>query len=146
MLLGGDEIGRTQGGNNNAYAQDNEISWYDWEAVDADLLEFTTPPDGRCGASTRCSGAASWFQGRPIMGERADDIEWFTPEGTTMTEDDWTVSYARSIAVFLNGRGHPPGSATGASASSTTASTRCSTPTRRRWSSCCPTVPTPSAG
>ncbi|MGZ4681905.1 MAG: glycogen debranching protein GlgX, partial [Acidimicrobiales bacterium] len=45
-----------------------------------------------------------WFQGRPIMGERADDIEWFTPEGATMTEDDWKVSYARSIAVFLNGQ------------------------------------------
>ena len=44
-----------------------------------------------------------WFQGRPIMGERADDIEWFTPEGATMTEDDWGVSYARSIGVFLNG-------------------------------------------
>jgi len=44
-----------------------------------------------------------WFQGRPIMGERADDLEWFTPDGSTMTEDDWGVSYARSIGVFLNG-------------------------------------------
>ncbi len=102
MLLGGDEIGRTQGGNNNAYAQDNEISWYDWDAVDADLLEFTT----RLMALRRehpVFRRRKWFQGRPIMGERADDIEWFTPEGTTMTEDDWKVSYARSIAVFLNG-------------------------------------------
>jgi glycogen operon protein len=102
MLLGGDEIGRTQGGNNNAYAQDNEISWYDWDAVDTDLLEFTT----RLMALRRehpVFRRRKWFQGRPIMGERADDIEWFTPEGSTMTEDDWKVSYARSIAVFLNG-------------------------------------------
>jgi isoamylase len=102
MLLGGDEIGRTQGGNNNAYAQDNEISWYDWDAVDTDLLEFTT----RLMTLRRehpVFRRRKWFQGRPIMGERADDIEWFTPEGTTMTEDDWKVSYARSIAVFLNG-------------------------------------------
>ena len=103
MLLGGDELGRTQGGNNNAYAQDNEISWYDWEATDTDLLEFTT----RLMALRRehpVFRRRKWFQGRPIMGERADDIEWFTPEGTTMTEDDWKVSYARSIAVFLNGQ------------------------------------------
>jgi len=102
MLLGGDEIGRTQGGNNNAYAQDNEISWYDWDAADTDLLEFTT----RLMALRRehpVFRRRKWFQGRPIMGETADDIEWFTPEGTTMTEDDWKVSYARSIAVFLNG-------------------------------------------
>src|SRR3954468_5146374 len=67
MLLGGDEIGRTQGGNNNAYAQDNESSWYDWDAVDADLLEFTT----RLMALRRehpVFRRRKWFQGRPIMG------------------------------------------------------------------------------
>ena len=102
MLLGGDEIGRTQRGNNNAYAQDNEISWYDWESVDAGLLEFTR----RLTALRKAHPVfrrRKWFQGRPIMGEHADDIEWFTPEGSTMTEDDWQVSYARSIGVFLNG-------------------------------------------
>ena len=102
MLLGGDELGRTQHGNNNAYPQDNEISWYDWESVDAGLLEFTR----RLTALRKAHPVfrrRKWFQGRPIMGEHADDIEWFTPEGSTMTEDDWQVSYARSIGVFLNG-------------------------------------------
>jgi isoamylase len=102
MILGGDEMGRTQRGNNNAYAQDNEISWYDWDTADAGLLEFTR----RLTALRKAHPVfrrRKWFQGRPIMGEHADDIEWFTPEGSTMTEDDWQVSYARSIGVFLNG-------------------------------------------
>ena len=102
MLLGGDEIGRTQHGNNNAYALDNEVSWYDWDAADTDLLEFTR----RLTALRRAHPVfrrRKWFQGRPIMGEHADDIEWFTPDGTTMTDQDWQVSYARSIGVFLNG-------------------------------------------
>jgi isoamylase len=102
MLLGGDEMGRTQHGNNNAYAQDNEISWYAWDDADQDLLEFTR----RLTALRRAHPVfrrRKWFQGRPIMGERADDIEWFTPDGATMTEDDWQVSYARSLGVFLNG-------------------------------------------
>jgi isoamylase len=102
MLLGGDELGRTQGGNNNAYAQDNATSWYDWEAADPDLLAFTR----RLTELRRDHPVfrrRKWFQGRPIMGEKADDIEWFTPDGATMTEDDWQVSYARSIGVFLNG-------------------------------------------
>ncbi len=102
MILGGDELGRTQAGNNNAYAQDNEISWYDWDAADADLLTFTC----RLTELRRDHPVfrrRKWFQGRPIMGEKADDIEWFTPDGNTMTEDDWQVNYARSIGVFLNG-------------------------------------------
>jgi glycogen operon protein len=102
MLLGGDEIGRTQGGNNNAYAQDNETSWYDWADADEDLLEVTR----RLSELRRAHPVfrrRKWFQGRPIMGEQADDIEWFTPDGTTMSVDDWKVSYARSLGVFLNG-------------------------------------------
>jgi glycogen operon protein len=102
MLLGGDEIGRTQDGNNNAYALDAEISWFDWKNQDHDLTEF----------SRRLSWLRRkhpvfrrrrWFQGQPIVGEATDDIEWFTPQGGIMTEDDWRVSFARSIAVFLNG-------------------------------------------
>jgi isoamylase len=102
MVLGGDELGRTQQGNNNAYAQDNEVSWYDWAAADEALLEFTC----RLTALRRAHPVfrrRKWFQGRPVVGERADDIQWFTPEGATMAEDDWGVSYARSIGVFLNG-------------------------------------------
>jgi glycogen operon protein len=104
MLLGGDEIGRTQGGNNNAYAQDNETSWYDWGNADEALLELTSRL-----TSLRHDHPVfrrrKWFQGRPIMGEQADDIEWFTPDGAPMTADDWTVSYAKSLGVFLNGDG-----------------------------------------
>jgi glycogen operon protein len=102
MVLGGDEMGRTQHGNNNAYAQDNELSWHDWAGADTALLEFTR----RLTALRRNHPVfrqRKWFQGRPIRGEQADDLEWFTPEGVPMTEDDWRVGYAKSIGVFLNG-------------------------------------------
>ncbi|MCX7620299.1 MAG: glycogen debranching protein GlgX [Acidimicrobiales bacterium] len=102
MMLGGDEIGRTQHGNNNAYNQDNEISWFDWGAADRQLLEFT-----RRLAKLRRHHPVfrrrRWFQGRPIMGEEVDDISWFTPEGRLMLPEDWQVSFARSLGVFLNG-------------------------------------------
>ena len=68
MLLGGDEMGRTQQGNNNAYCQDNEISWFDWEDVDTGLLEFTR----RLIALRRDHPVfrrRRWFQGRPIRGQ-----------------------------------------------------------------------------
>ena len=100
MLLGGDEIGRTQRGNNNAYCQDNEISWYDWERVDEDLLEFTR----RLIALRRehpVFRRRRWFQGRPIRG--TVDIGWFRPDGTEMDDDDWDAGFAQSIGVFLNG-------------------------------------------
>jgi glycogen operon protein len=102
MLLGGDEIGRTQGGNNNSYCQDNETSWYDWEHADASLLEFTRaliafrhrhPVFRRQG----------WFKGRPIKGKGVIDIAWFKPDGLEMTEQDWSEWFAKSFAVFLNG-------------------------------------------
>ncbi len=103
MLLGGDEIGRTQHGNNNAYCQDNEISWLDWSNVDTDLLGFV-----RHVAMLRTEHPVfrrrRWFEGRPIHGE-VDDIHWYTPEGIEMSDDDWNVGYARSLAVFLNGEG-----------------------------------------
>jgi len=100
MLLGGDEMGRTQGGNNNAYCQDNEISWFDWEHVDDDLLRFT-----RALIALRREHPVlrrrRWFQGRPIRG--TVDIGWFRPDGTPMDDDDWDAGFARSIGVFLNG-------------------------------------------
>ena len=100
MLLGGDEMGRTQGGNNNAYCQDNEISWFDWETVDADLLAFTQrliqiqqehPVFRRRG----------WFKGRSARG--VDDIAWFRPDGGEMSDHDWQEPHARALAVFLTG-------------------------------------------
>jgi len=106
MLLGGDEIGRTQRGNNNAYCQDNEISWYDWEHIDNDLLQFTRRLIGFRNRHP-VFWRRRWFQGRPIHGTEVGDIGWFTPGGTSMTEDDWRAGFAKSLGVFLNGRAIP---------------------------------------
>jgi len=106
MLLGGDEIGRTQRGNNNAYCQDNDISWYDWENVDHELLEFCQRliqyrKDHPVFRRRR------WFQGRPIHGSEVKDIAWFTQQGEQMAEEDWGQREAKSLGVFLNGRTIP---------------------------------------
>jgi isoamylase len=101
MLLGGDELGRTQKGNNNAYCQDNELSWVDWSEIDEPLLAFTQ----WIIAFRRAHPVfrrRRFFQGRPIRGTL--DIGWFKPDGQSMTDDDWDVGYARSLGVFLNGR------------------------------------------
>ena len=101
MLLGGDEIGRTQRGNNNAYCQDNEISWFDWSAVDQDLLEWTR----RVAALRRehpVFRRRRWFQGRRIR--NIEDLAWFRPDGELMTDDDWENGYARAVGVFFNGQ------------------------------------------
>ncbi len=104
MLLGGDELGRTQGGNNNGYAQDNEVSWYDWDAVDDDLLEFT-----RRLIAFRVDHPAfrrrRWFQGRPIHGEEAHEIDWFAPDGTPMGDEHWHDPLEQGIGVFISGDG-----------------------------------------
>jgi glycogen operon protein len=101
MLLAGDELGRTQGGNNNAWCQDNKVSWVNWSAVDRPLLEFT-----RWFIAFRREHPVfrrrRWFQGRPIRG--TVDIGWFQPDGQSMTDEDWTAGHARSLGVFLNGR------------------------------------------
>jgi isoamylase len=100
MLLGGDELGRTQRGNNNAYCQDNEISWFDWENADTTLLEYA-----RWLVNFRREHPVfrrrRWFQGRSIRG--LEDIAWFAPDGSEMSEEDWEVGYAKSLGVFLNG-------------------------------------------
>ena len=106
MLLGGDEFGRTQQGNNNAYCQDNEISWYDWENVDEELLDFTQRliqylRDHPVFRQRR------WFQGRPIHGSDEADIAWFTMGGEQMEEEHWGEDYAKSLGVFLNGETIP---------------------------------------
>jgi isoamylase len=98
MLLGGDEIGRTQGGNNNAYCQDNETSWYDWSRVDEDLLGFAR-------------GLVAIRRRHPVLrrrrfatGAQAEDIRWLTPCGLPMTESDWNAGWTRSIEVYFDGR------------------------------------------
>ena len=108
MLLGGDEIGRTQRGNNNAYCQDNEISWFDWGLRDENLalLGFTRRlMDFRQHHPT--FQRRRWFMGRDIHGSGVRDIGWFSPSGEEMTQEDWTTGYAKSVGVFLNGDGIP---------------------------------------
>ncbi|MFH8991218.1 glycogen debranching protein GlgX [Streptomyces sp. NPDC017940] len=104
MLSHGDEFARTQGGNNNAYCQDNDVAWVRWPDGETTLLAFTR--------------AMTWlrrdhpvfrrrrfFHGRPVEGTHDDlsDISWFTPEGEKMTREDWNAAQARALTVFLNG-------------------------------------------
>jgi glycogen operon protein len=106
MIHAGDEIGRTQHGNNNAYCQDNETSWLDWDRPDHDLLELTRRliEMRRRHPVFRRRG---WFQGRRIFGGEVGDIGWFTPDGRTMTDDDWRAGFAKALGVFLNGKNTP---------------------------------------
>jgi glycogen operon protein len=101
MLSGGDELGRTQGGNNNAYCQDNGINWFDWDHVDADLLAFAQ----RLIALRRSHAV---FRRRRFLGA-ADvaELQWFTPEGAPMTADDWGDTNARCITIYLDGSSSP---------------------------------------
>ncbi len=106
MLLGGDELGRTQSGNNNAYCQDSELSWYDWASVDVEMLDFTR----RLIALRRAHPVFrrnDWFRvGLPDDAGEAEirDIEWCTTAGVRMTDDQWHTEGAAAIAVYLSGR------------------------------------------
>ena len=107
MMLAGDEISRTQGGNNNAYCQDNEISWVDWSraAGERDLLIFTQKL-ARLRRRHPVFRRRRFFKGAfsgSGAGNLGADIAWLTPAGDEMTEEDWQASYAKSVAVFLNG-------------------------------------------
>jgi len=106
MICHGDELGRTQGGNNNAYCQDNEISWINWDLdeQDKDLLEFTRTimwlrRDHPVLRRRRFFTGDAGHGGESELGE----IEWLTPAGESMTDQDWTTWYARAMMVFLNG-------------------------------------------
>jgi len=104
MLLAGDEMGRTQGGNNNTYCQDNELSWLDWTLPEKnrELLEFVR----ELVAFRRAHPVLrrrKWFQGRSIHGSGVHDILWFNPDGGEMTEEQWQDGLARVIGIFLNG-------------------------------------------
>lgn len=108
MLLSGDELGRTQKGNNNAYCQDNELSWLDWDLQEENeaLLDFTRQliyfrrqhPVFR---------RRKWFQGQAIRGSQVGDISWFNPNGSEMTEEQWNIGFAKAIGIFLNGEAIP---------------------------------------
>jgi isoamylase len=102
MLLAGDELGRSQRGNNNAYCQDNEISWLDWDPIDSKQLEFT-----RQIIEFRKQHPVffrrKWFQGKSIRGSDVNDLAWFRPDGEQMSDEDWGAGFAKSLGVFLNG-------------------------------------------
>src|SRR5690606_651311 len=106
MLLAGDEFGRTQGGNNNGYCQDNEISWLDWDNIDHELLSFTRELISFINSHPTFN-RRHWFQGRQIHGSGVHDIHWLRPDGKEMTEEDWEKGFAKSLAVFLNGQEIP---------------------------------------
>ncbi|MDT5236800.1 MAG: isoamylase [Mycobacterium sp.] len=101
LLLGGDEIGRTQQGNNNAYCQDNEITWFDWSTVDSELLRFTKDV-----IALRRRHRA-FRRRRYLTGKDAADLRWFTPAGAEMTSADWADPLARSVALFIDGATDP---------------------------------------
>ncbi|MFZ5950060.1 MAG: glycogen debranching protein GlgX [Candidatus Rifleibacteriota bacterium] len=106
MLCGGDEICRTQKGNNNAYCQDNEISWFNWnlDHEAKQMLDFT-----RKIIAIRLKHPAlhrtKFFQGRQIRGSNIRDIIWFRPDGGEMDDEDWTSPHTRGLSVFLSGTG-----------------------------------------
>jgi glycogen operon protein len=106
MLLGGDEIGRTQHGNNNAYCQDNALSWHDWSRVDEGLLAFVKQLI-QIRREHPVFSRRRWFQGQAFHGTTVSDIGWFTPDGHLMTDEEWAIGYAKSIGIFLNGKAIP---------------------------------------
>ena len=107
MLLYGDELGRTQRGNNNAYCQDNELTWIDWTELDEELVEFVASLV-ELRREHPVFRRRRFFDGRPVgrgEGEPLPDIAWLTPSGDVMTQEDWGSGFGKSVAVFLNGLG-----------------------------------------
>ena len=106
MLLGGDELGRTQLGNNNGYCHDSQLSWYDWEALDLEMLDFTR----RVIALRRAHPVFRrnhWYRvgvPRGVDEDEPRDIEWCAPAGSRMRDSDWHGDGAAAIAVYLSGR------------------------------------------
>jgi glycogen operon protein len=108
MLLHGDELGRTQHGNNNVYCQDNETAWVDWSLAtkNTSLMHFTAGVTALRNAHP-VFRRRKFFAGRPIGRRRGGvaDIAWFSPTGEEMTEQDWDSGFGKCVIVFLNGQG-----------------------------------------
>ncbi len=102
MLLAGDELGRSQKGNNNAYCQDNDLSWVDWADVDEDMLAFVRRLI-QLRKDHPVFRRPRFFEGKPMANSAMKDIVWITPEGREMTHADWTLPYARSLGFVLGG-------------------------------------------
>jgi glycogen operon protein len=115
MILHGDEVGRTQEGDNNTYAQDSEISWMHWDQLDLPLLEFTATL-ARLRADHPTFRRKQFFNGLAArVGEeqRLNDIVWLRPDGNNMEDGDWSAHDARAIGMYLNGQGIAGKDATG---------------------------------
>ncbi|MEJ1229444.1 MAG: glycogen debranching protein GlgX [Galbitalea sp.] len=107
MLLHGDELGRTQNGNNNSYAQDSGISWVHWDTADRALIDFTASV-AKLRKQHPTFRRSRFFDGRPVVrgdGEPLPDIVWLQPDAAVMSPTDWDSGFGRAIAVFLNGEG-----------------------------------------
>ena len=107
MLLAGDEMGRTQQGNNNAYCQDNEITWLDWGDQDTGLLTFTR----RLIALRQAHPV--FRRNRFLAGAEAGDLRWYTPAGAYLEAGDWSDPNALAIALYLDGSDAPDRAADG---------------------------------
>ena len=103
MLLGGDELGRTQDGNNNAWCQDNEISWFDWADADQELMDFVRRVI-RLRREHSVFRQPSFLTGFSPRGSGLPDVWWFRADGRRMTQRDWQSPDARTLGVFLNGQ------------------------------------------
>ena len=107
MILHGDELGRTQDGNNNTYAQDSELSWVHWDQADLSLIDFTAALV-RLRKEHPTFRRSRFFDGRPVVrgeGEPLPDIVWLQPDAAVMAPEDWESGFGRAISVFLNGNG-----------------------------------------
>jgi glycogen operon protein len=109
MISHGDELGRTQNGNNNGFCQDNEVTWVHWDKADTELMEFTRSVSA-LRAAHPVFRRRRFFNGLPVRRKGADgqpDISWFRPDGSEMSDDDWGSGFGKSVAVYLNGQGIP---------------------------------------
>jgi glycogen operon protein len=104
MICGGDEMGRTQKGNNNAYCQDNELSWFHWDLTETqrDLVEFTRYMI-HLFKEQPVLARRKFYQGRSIRGVGVKDIAWFDPSGKEMDDNAWDAHFVRCLGVLLNG-------------------------------------------
>ena len=103
MLLAGDEFGRTQQGNNNAYCQDNEISWVSWKDADRKQLDFTRALI-ELRQNHRVFHRRNFFQGESLRGTGTKDVQWFMPTGQEMTDEEWQKDFAKCLGVYFSGK------------------------------------------
>jgi isoamylase len=108
MIAHGDELGRTQQGNNNVYCQDNELSWVDWAAArDNDVLTEFTSRLAKLRAAHPIFRRQRFFQGQPLRGDGIDDIAWLRVDGQPMDDHDWSSGRTQTLMIYLNGREIP---------------------------------------